>query len=156
MLVAVVLVILLATVAPRFSQTAQRLDAERAAFELAQLLRYAHGRAVAQGDVIVMRWDAEQRRARLGEISGAEPSQWPTGCEETATPLVPSRESAAMPAAITVSLARDDHAVECVNFFPDGTSEPTTLHLLHAEHAYTLTIDESTSQVVLAARPAAR
>jgi Tfp pilus assembly protein FimT len=154
--VGVVLVVLLAAIAPRFNRTTQRLQAERTAFELAQLLRYAHGRAVAQGDVIVAAWDPQQRRVQLGAISGAEREQWPADCEAAAAPLVPARESSPVPAAVTVSLAREDRVVACVNFFPDGTSEPTTLHLLHEAHDYTVTVDGPTSQVVLTTRPLAR
>jgi type II secretion system protein H len=155
-LVAVVLAILLAASVPRFQQTSHRLRAEQLAFEFAQLLRYVHGRAVAQGDVIVVTWDGDRRRATLGSVKGEEPAAWPTECTASPTPLSPALESTAVPTTITVSLVRHDRAVECVNFFPDGTSEATTLHLVHRGSDYTIAIDASTSRVFLSTRAAAR
>src|SRR3989338_7437801 len=64
-LVAVVLGMLMMVSVPRFQQTAQRLQTEQTAFALTQLLRYAHERAVAQGDEIIWVWDPETRQAHL-------------------------------------------------------------------------------------------
>ncbi|MBI1992245.1 MAG: hypothetical protein HYS71_03270 [Candidatus Omnitrophica bacterium] len=156
-LVAALLALLLAGALPRFQATAQRLRAERAAFELAQLCRYAHERAVAQGDVIVLSWDAQGRRARLGSIAGQNPREWPADCTGEPAPLSPALESAVVPDVIAVQVVRDEQEVSCVHFFPDGTSDPTTFHLLQRGSAgYTITVDEPTSQVLLFPRSAAR
>jgi prepilin-type N-terminal cleavage/methylation domain-containing protein len=154
-LVAVVLAVLVAATLPRFLATSQRLQAERAAFELAQIFRYAHGRAVAQGDVIVVTWDADRRRASLGSLDGAEPAAWPTDCSGQPLPLSPPVQSAPVPEAMTVSLVREGGAVACAHFFPDGTSDSVALHLIHRSLDYTVTVHGPTSYVVLATRPAA-
>ena len=155
-LVAAVLVILLVSTLPRFQETSQRLHVERTAFEVAQLLRYAHGRAVSQGDVIVVTWDGEGRRASLGSLDGTEPAAWPIDCSRQPLPLSPPLQSTSVPETVTVNLVREDRAVTCVNFFPDGTSDPTTLHLIHRALDYIVTVHGPTSYVALAARPAAR
>lgn len=155
-LVAAVLVVLLVVTLPRFQATSQRLHAERSAFELAQLFRYAHGRAVAQGDVIVVTWDGDRRRASLGSLDGAEAATWPTDCSRQPLPLSPQLQSVTVPETITVNLVREDRAVTCVHFFPDGTSDPTTLHLMHRALDYIVTVYGPTSHVALATRPAAR
>jgi len=38
-----------------------------------------------------------------------------------------------------------------VTFFPDGTSEPTVVDLTAAPHLYRITVDETTSRVVITA-----
>ena len=154
-LVAAVLVVLLVATLPRFQETSQRLHVERTAFEVAQLLRYAHGRAVSQGDVIVVTWDGDRRRASLGSLDGAEAATWPTDCSRQPLALSPPLQSVAVPETVTVNLVREDQAITCVNFFPDGTSDSTTLHLSHRALDYIVTVHGPTSYVVLATRPAA-
>jgi len=155
-LVATVLALLLVGAAPRFAETAQRLRVEQTVFEFAQLLRYAHARAVAQGDVIVMRWHGEHRRARLHVIVGQDPRAWPSDCAPDAAPLPAAPESPAVPAGVAVTWLHKDRAVDCVNFFPDGTSEPTSLHFVERGRDYTIAVDGSTSQAVVSTRAAAR
>ena len=149
MLVAALLVVLLAAVVPKLQQTAQRLRAEGAAFELAHVLRYAHGRAVAQGDVLVASWDVEAHRLRLRAVDGRDPQSWPRQCPVDAVPVAPSADSAIIPASIAVTLARQDQPASCVMFFPDGTSQPTTVHVTHHGRDYAIAIDPSTSDVQL-------
>lgn len=146
-LVAVVLSILLAATAPRFSLTAQRLRVEQSAFELAQLLRAAHEQAVVGGRQTKWVWDADARRAR---VESSEPVD--------DAPVQPLMESAPLPEPIEVRLTRQGQSVDCgcVRFFPGGTSEPATLTLTAPSATYAATVDEATGQVVLTAGPAAR
>jgi type II secretion system protein H len=139
-LVAMVLGLLLTASVPRFAQTAQRLRTEQTAFALTQLLRYAHERAVIQGSPMAWVWDAQARRARVAKVEEDGQRQWLT---EHVSRSRPVRED------IAVALVRDGAEVEAVAFFPDGTSEPATLHVAHRPFSYTVTVDATTSQPVL-------
>ncbi len=155
-LVAAVLGILLVSSAPRFQQVWQRLRIERTAFELTHLLRYAHERAVAQGEMIAWNWDRSERRATLRSLVQQDPPQPLPECTAEQLPLSPPVESAVVPDDVSVQVARDDQAVDCVRFFPDGTSEPATLRVTQGGHDYTIAVDGPTSRVLLSARVAAR
>ena len=125
-IVTVIIAILATASIPRLSQTAQRLRAEHAAFEMVQLLRLAHERAVSESTEAQWVWDDATRRVRV------EPS---------------GTRSAPLPEGIAVQVSRQGEPVECacVRFFPGGTSEPVTVTV----GAYRMTIDEATSQVFL-------
>ena len=140
-LVAVVLGLLLTAAVPRFQQTAQRLQTEQTAFALTQLLRYAHERAVAQGDAIVWVWDVQARQAHLESV-GDNDERYPIN-EHVA-------RSRPIHGDITVSLVREGSEVDTVTFSPDGTSEPATLQVSQPPFSYTVTVDASTSQPHLA------
>ena len=139
-LVAVVLGLLLTASVPRFQQTAQRLQTEQTAFALTQLLRYAHERAVAQGDAIVWVWDAEARQAHLELI---QDDGEPEPLNEHVARSRPIRGD------IAVSLVREGSEVDTVTFSPDGTSEPAMLQVSQLPFSYTVTVDAATSQPVL-------
>ena len=139
-LVAMVLGMLMMVSVPRFQQTAQRLHTEQTAFALTQLLRYAHERAVAQGDPIVWAWDADARRARLAMIQEDGQRQWLSDHVARSRPI---RDE------ITVTLARGSSEVDDVTFYPDGTSQATTLQIAHRTFNYTVTIDAATGQSTL-------
>jgi len=145
--VTIVLGILLATSVPKFQQTAQRLRTEQAAFELAQLLRYAHERAVAQGNIITWTWDAEARSARLEALQDNGDAAPLTGREA---------HSGALPDGLSVSLTRDETPIDRIRFFPDGTSDSAAIAVSLRNDLYTITVDPTTSHVALAARSLAR
>ena len=138
-LVAVVLAILLTASMPGLRRTAERLRVEHAAFELAQLLRLAHARAVTEGTETVWTWDAQRRRVRL---------------EST------SVESSTLPEELSLAIDRREPGssddCSCVRFFPEGTSESKTLILTFRDQAYTVTVDAATSSVLLSAGAPAR
>src|SRR3989338_10744732 len=113
-LVAVVLGLLLTASVPRFQQTAQRLQTEQTAFALTQLLRYAHERAVAQGDAIVWVWDVQARQAHLESV-GDNDERYPIN-EHVA-------RSRPIHGDITVSLVREGSEVDTVTFSPHVTSK---------------------------------
>ncbi len=139
-LVTVVLAMLLVAAVPNFTGTAARLQTEQTAFALAQLFRYAHERAVTQGEPIAWVWDPDARQARL-EIDPIEGEPLPL--EERGTHRRVASE------AIDVALTRDEVPVERVTFFPDGTSEAATLVVSHRGRAYTVTVHATTSRVTL-------
>ncbi|MBI4004213.1 MAG: GspH/FimT family pseudopilin [Candidatus Omnitrophica bacterium] len=139
-LVAVVLGLLLTAAVPRFQQTAQRLQTEQAAFSLAQLLRYAHERAVIQGRAAVWVWNVEERRARVAQLEDDGQRQWLTEHVARSRPIHND---------IAVTLAREGAEVDAVTFFPDGTSDAATLRVVHHPFSYTITVDAATSQPVL-------
>lgn len=132
--------ILLSASVPRFQHTAQRLRAEQAAFELAQLLRAAHEHAVAQGGPIVWIWDAETRSARLWRME-------PTGQLIPLTGRI--SRSTVFPGELLVSTTRDRAPVDRVTFFPDGTSDSAAVAVTLRRQVYTITIDATTSHVAL-------
>ena len=142
-----VLGILLMASIPRLSRTAERLQVEQKAFELTQLLRYAHERAVTQGAEIVWVWDAQARRARLEVVA-----------EDGSTQPVEERlaNSSLLPASLSVALARDGASVDRVRFLPDGTSEPAILELAQDSTRYLVTVDGATGQAILSTGSAAR
>jgi type II secretory pathway pseudopilin PulG len=139
-LVAVVLTILLTAAMPGLRRTSERIQAERAAFELAQLLRLAHERAVTEETETMWVWDAQRRRAYL------EPGRM--------------AESSTLPEELSLLLDRTGPAASdecsCIRFFPEGTSEPTALTLTLHDQTYTLTVDGATSHVLLSAGTPAR
>ncbi len=145
--VMVMLSILLAATLPRFSQTAQRLRTEQVAFEWAQLLRYAHVRAVAQGQDVVWRWDPTAHRAYLETLQDGQMAR----LRER------SAQSALLTAEASVSVMQADQPVDCncVRFFPNGTSEPSTVTLTFRGNPYTIHVDEATGQACLASGAAA-
>ncbi|MDP3723571.1 MAG: prepilin-type N-terminal cleavage/methylation domain-containing protein [Candidatus Omnitrophota bacterium] len=153
--VCVILALLLAGVLPRFQGTLQRLRVERAAFELTQLLRYAHERAVTEAQAVVWTWDEASRQVRLEMIED----------DGDAVPLQERMaHSAPVGTDLSVELSVAGQAVDCrcVRFSPDGTSgeeglrEPTLVTVASGELRYLVTVDATTSQVALSAGRAAR
>ena len=138
--VALALVVLLTVSLPNFHQTGQRLRAEQSTFELVQHLRYARELAVTQGRPIVWVWSPQTRRAQLEAMT-----------EDGALEPLQDRmaQSAVLPEAITLDVLHDEVVSETVRFFPDGTSEPTTLLVRTSGGVYTVTIDAATGQVIL-------
>ena len=144
---ATVLVLLMVAAVPRFQETAQRLRAEQTAFELAQMLRLAHERAVTGGDAVTWVLDEEAGRASLELAAGDGGSVVP---EESVVRTAP------LATGLSVRVTRDHQRVDRVRFFPDGTSEPATLSVLRRDRTYTVSVDGATSQVLLSTGPAAR
>jgi len=142
-----ILGILLATSLPRFLRTADRLRTERAASELAQILRYAHERAVAEGREMVWRWDESAHRGWLESASDDGTFQ---PIEDRVSFRPPSGE------VMVIALVRDGVPVDRVPFFPDGTSQQSTLYVSHGDDRYTVTVNEATGQTLFSARPPAR
>ncbi len=151
-LIAVVLGVLLTAAIPRLSRSAQRLRVEQTAFELVHLLRAAHEQAVSLGVAMVWVWDAERLKARV------QPD--PDSTPDVGLPVGPSEilTGSPVPAGMSVQLTRNEATVECrcVRFFPDGTSEPTTLTVSLGDQTYTATVDAITSHVTLIAGIPAR
>ncbi len=154
-LVTAVIGILLMVSIPRFQQTAQRLRLEQTAFALAQLLRYTHERAVSQGQDTVWTWDDVAHRMR-SELVVADA---PVGSGDQHAVLQPAAVvSDTVPEGFSLTLIRNGEPVacQCIHFFLDGTSEATTLTLRGREAAYTIKVDEATSQTFLATGVPAR
>ena len=140
MFVAVVVVLLLVVSLPQFSKTSQRLQAEQVAFELAQLLRFAREQAITRGHVVVWVWNASARRARLEALDG-------TGQQVPIADRL--AQSAVVPSDVTLRLTQDGAQTDAVKFFPDGTSQPTSLLVSSGATVYTVTVDVATSQVAV-------
>jgi len=138
--VLVILGILLVASIPRFANTTERLRLEQTAFEFAQLLRYAHERAVSEEQTIVWRWDETTHRARL-ELVKDDGTTQPIGERLTM--------SARLPVDVSVNVARQGESVDEIHFFPDGTSEPTTVQVSNGHDSYNVQVDAATSHVAL-------
>ena len=154
-MVCAVLALLVAISVPRFSRTGQRLRVEQVAFECTQLLRLAHERAVSESREARWIWDEDTRRARIEvEPDGAAGSPEPAAAAGSRMDATGAR----VPDDLLVALTRQEAPVECqcVRFFPDGTSEATTLMISAREQLYTVTLDAATSNVLLSAGAAAR
>jgi Tfp pilus assembly protein FimT len=137
--------LMMATV-PRFQQTAQRLQTEQTAFTLTQHLRYAHERAVAQGDRVVWVWDAQERQAHLEvEVVQSDDST------QRSTITGNIARSRPVRGEITVTLAHEgsEGSDNEVTFYSDGRSQATTLQIAHRTATYTVTIDAATGQSTL-------
>lgn len=161
-IVSAVIAILLVTVVPRFQQTMLRLRAEQTAFELAHLLRYAHERAISSGQETVWGWDEAQRRAQLYAITRA-PNQPPSvqplrGREASSERLNAPSVSLEFAPGDSASPCPPEVAVGsgCVRFFPDGTSEAMTITMRAPGYTCRVTVDETTSRVLLVEGPPAR
>lgn len=145
-----VLAVLLAASLPRFQGTAERLHTEQRAFEMAQLIRYARERAIAQVLPVRWRWNAQERRVSV-EVFGDD-GQWTRLEERTAR----SAQLASYMALSVSDLEGDPVDCECVQFAPDGTTTPTIVELRRDGQAFTVTVDGATGQPTLAAGTAAR
>ena len=145
-----VLAILLTVSVPRFQHTAERLRVEHAAFELAQLARLAHERAVTEDREVVWTWNEERRRAR---IEAAQEVSSDASAEAAGL-----MESSPLPAGAVVSLTRsgEEVACRCVRFFPAGTAESAAVMVRLEDNVYTVSVDAATGQTRLAAGAAAR
>jgi len=153
-LVAVVIGILMLAAVPRLAGTAQRLQIEQAAFELARLLRAAHEQAVFSGSEAVWTWNEDTHAARV-ELQGLpieetdlpEEEEEKPDAEETEAPN-PALQGAPLPEAVSVTVLRDDEEVacRCVRFYPSGTAEPTILQVRSDRHAYEVSVDAATGQ----------
>lgn len=140
---AVALALLLAGAVPHFAAAAGRLRMEQAAFGMARTLRSAHELAVTQERVVTWAWDEATRRARLAQAGEDGRVSWLTGAIGQ-TDVVPS--------ALTVAVDfEESEEPGQLLFFPDGTSQPGTLHLSDARGGYTITVDATTGQPRLAA-----
>ena len=154
-LIAAVISILLVSSIPRFQQTAQRLRAEQTAFGLTQLLRFSHELSVTEGAEVIWAWRNGERESRVWERVDEDhawrdrsPSARPALTGEVSLGV----ETGAPPLGCPEPLG----ASACVHFFPDGTSEAATLTMNLHEHTYRVTVDGTTSEVLLFAGPAAR
>ncbi len=147
LLVAVVTAVLLASSLPKFQHTAERLRTERAAFELAQLARYAHARAAAGGVDIQLNWSDRDRRASLSTVSA-----------EGALTLLddPAARTRPLPESLTLSVAANGQLASCAcaRFFADGTSDGAVLSVTGERQSLRVTIDAATSQVDVSTGPA--
>lgn len=150
-LVSLILVILVLATVPNFHRTARRLRLERSVFELAQLLRSAHARAVADGSEHTAVWERESRRLRLEHLTD---DGVPARVQGTAGASAPLMEGA----LLEVTLTKEGSRVPCgcVRFFPDGTSEAVTVTVQLDDRSYRMIIDGTTSQVKVAAGLSAR
>jgi len=155
-LIATIISILLVASLPRFHHTAQRLRVEQAAFGLAQLLRFSHELSVTEGTDVIWAWQGVERASRVWELADDQglwrdrsPSRHATLAEGVSLAVGHGEPSLGCPEPLMASSA-------CVHFFPDGTSEPTTLTVRLDDHTYRVTVDGTTSEVLLFAGSAPR
>ncbi len=108
--VVLVMLILLTAALPSLQQQWRGLQTERAAMDVAQLLRTARTLAVAQGRQVDWLWQEHQRTIRLAAAA-----------EETA--LEPRwQQPRLIPDGVTLVVRQEQGPVDRVSFFSDGTS----------------------------------
>ena len=120
---------------------------ERSASEVAQVLRYAHSRAVAENTGMLWRWNAQERKGALYSVT-------PDGTESA----IADRFTAFQPVlpAVTVAFTGPDGPIDEVVFYPDGTAGAASFVLTHGSRTYTVKVDAATSQVLFTAGAASR
>ena len=148
--VTAVLVVLLALAVPKFQSTAQRLRFEQSVMHLTQTLRAARERAVAETRMMLWVWDDDTHQSHLATFTNGQRER----LEER------SNLRASLPATVHVEILREVHQVDCLDcvpFYPDGTSDTTTTLTLkeRQQQVYTITIHETTGSACLVAGTAA-
>ena len=139
--VAIVMGMLMASTAPQMRRHWTRLQAEQAAFHVAQTLRTARALAVAQGQTVVWRLDASLHRVTLG-MQADDGAIGPIGGRVGQGRVVAD--------PIRVSVECDRETEDRVRFFPDGTSEAAMVLISEAAVArYQIAINDTTGHVTL-------
>lgn len=140
--VALMLGVLTLAVAPRFQQEWSRLQAERTAVSLAQMLRTARTLAVAQSRPVQWVWQSDTRRVWLGtqeEDGSITPLSGRLGRAQT------------VPEPVGLTVMQQERSVTEVGFFPDGTSQATLLRISERNvPRYQVAVDGTTGQVAVA------
>jgi prepilin-type N-terminal cleavage/methylation domain-containing protein len=138
--VAIVLGVVTVSIMPRFQSRWQRLQEERSAFAVAQSLRAARSLAVSRSQPMAWVLDAEAGRMWIEQDDGS--------AKRVAGRLGSSKR---LPEAVTIQAVQDDKSVERIRFFPDGTTEATTLLIGTAQQPhYRIAVDAVTGQVTIA------
>jgi prepilin-type N-terminal cleavage/methylation domain-containing protein len=133
--------LLVLTATPRIRQAWVRLQIERTAFFLAQMLRTARTLAITNSQPIAWVWDPAGRRVWLGTQHDDDLPDPLSGRFGRPHPI---------PEQVRLSVMRDEEAVAQVNFFPNGTSQPTTVLISDPlVPRYQIAVDETTGQVVV-------
>jgi prepilin-type N-terminal cleavage/methylation domain-containing protein len=138
-IVALVLAILAVNTVPQFGPTANRLRAEQALGELAQLMRYASHLAVFERRTVIWSWKEDERLARLEhELENGDRRPVEARLNQTQ----------ALSKALEVQ-AFDAEALPVleVAFYADGTSESAYVTVRYEKKVYTAHVDATTSQV---------
>jgi len=140
MLVTVVLAAIVTVTTPVLSSHMRRLEVERTALELAQVLRHGRARAVMHASPVVWRWNAQTRTGRLKETAEGKLQD------------VPGRFAASgpLPVSYAVRVTSDTPPGDDILFRPNGTSESSMISLESSGHTYTLTVDAGTGHVAIA------
>ena len=139
--VTLVLGILLVSALPKIQGGWSRLQTERIAFQLAQTLRTARTLAIAQGQPIDWMWDSQAQHVWLVTEQS----------DGTVVP-VPGRlgQPHPIPQSVKLSVLQSGQPVQKISFFPDGTSQSTSLLIGGTTTPlYQIGVDGSTSQVVV-------
>jgi len=143
--VMVALAVLVVSAAPHLQRQWSRFQEEGVAFELAQELRTARTLAIAQSQPVTWMWEATTRQRWLAMVQD----------DGTVVPA-PGRwgHHRVVPARVVLSITRDEQPAQQITFYPDGTSELTTLSVgIDSTFHYTITVYEATGQVALRATP---
>ena len=140
--VAAVLAVVMVSAVPHLQRGWVSAQTERTAFQVAQSLRAARTLAITGTRMVDWIWDGEGRRVCVGsseavDCAAADPHDRLAGPRRVPSPL-------------RLAVTHDGQAVSRVRFFPDGTSQSSTVVVNDAASPrYTIVIDGSTSQVAV-------
>lgn len=140
--VAAVLAIVTVSAVPHLQRGWVSAQTERTAFQVAQSLRAARTLAITGARMVDWIWDGEGRRVCVGSSDAA-------GCAaaDSHDRLARPRR---VPSPLRLAVTHDGQAVSRVRFFPDGTSQSSTVVVNDAASPrYTIDIDGPTSQVAV-------
>lgn len=138
--------VLMVAVLPNFRAGTTGLQAERAAFQLAQQIRVARTLAITSGESIDWLWESDAHQATL-QTQGSS-AEWPSRFKR---PLQLAPE-------LSLLICRDREPVSDIRFLPDGTSGAsdrpnlsTTVILKRAERPrYQIVVDGASGRVDVA------
>lgn len=134
-----VIAILLAATAPRFSRTLRKLRLERTAWSLVQSLRFARAQAIILEKDVDWIWDSDDR---WFDLAISEDGYF--------KPLKEWRlKKGSLSDDVAITLLRDGIPARRIRFFPDGTNESLDLTVEQPANSYTIAVDGATGQVVL-------
>ena len=146
LVVALTLGLLVGLAAPRLRQSWVSFQTERTAFNIAQSLRAARTLAVTESQPVDWLWDQASRQFCLGspEIADcAHPNRSDRfGHSHRLEPF--------LQLTITREDAGEHEPISRISFWPNGTSQATTILVSHEARArYQLTVESATGQVAV-------
>ena len=149
------LAVLVAMAVPNIQRGWETLRADRTAFTIAQTLRTAHTLAVTQSHRVTWTWNADRHQVSLGIPSSGTSTAPSTSSDESSLKhLTRPLTIRDVPVTVQPGTGSSSVSADTVVFFPDGTSQTTTLLIGDpASPRYHILVDGTTGRVTVQAGP---